>query len=269
VAPAAHPSGPTRRPLEQGPPRSRAHAPSRGFRLARGLTPPRARSASLEGSRPLERVPPRSKAHTPSSGLRLARGPPPPRAGSASLGGPSRAHLLRHMGMNIKCSDTAELRHYAPGNHASALFRQLPRGSPPPPLWGTVRRGRYQLRDTVPPTLVRLTLRALEGGPVAPSNPLLVAPQGQTVTSGRRERHPRCCQSCAAIPAPAAPRRALLQLLRHCWARGDGMPPRPPLYPVRITVDGSLEPTWRRPGQPLRLYPRNRPCSGTGHAATP
>jgi hypothetical protein len=44
------------------------------------------------------------------------------------------------------------------------LFRQLPRGSPSPPLWGTVRRGRCQLRDTVSPTLVRLTRRALEGG---------------------------------------------------------------------------------------------------------
>jgi hypothetical protein len=68
----------------------------------------------------------------------------------------------------------------------------------------------------MPPTPVRLTRRALEGGPVAPSNPSLVTPQGQTVTSGRRERHPRHCQSCAAIPAPAALRRALLQQLRRC-----------------------------------------------------
>jgi hypothetical protein len=57
----------------------------------------------------------------------------------------------------------------------------------------------------VPPTLVRLTHRALEGGPAAPSSPLVVTPQGQIVTSGRRERHPRRCQPCAAIPAPAAP----------------------------------------------------------------
>jgi hypothetical protein len=55
--------------------------------------------------------------------------------------------------------------------------------------------------------------RALEGGPAAPSSPLLVTLQGQTVTLGRRERHPRRCQPCAAIPAPAVPRRALLQLL--------------------------------------------------------
>jgi hypothetical protein len=95
------------------------------------------------------------------------------------------------------------------------LFRQLHRGSPSPPLWGTVRRGRCQLRDTVPPTLVRITRHALEGGPATPSNPLLVTPQGQIVTSGRRERHPRRYQPCAAIPAPTTPLRALLQLLRR------------------------------------------------------
>jgi hypothetical protein len=156
-----------------------------------------------------------------------------------------------------------------PGNHAPALFRQLPRGSPSPPLWGTVRRGRCQLRDTMPPTLVRLTRRDLEGGPAAPSNPLLVTPQGQTLMSGQRERHPCCYQSCAAILAPAAPHRTLLQQLQRCWARRDGTPPRLPLYPVRITVNGFFEPVWRRPSKPLRLHPRNRPCSSTGHATTP
>jgi hypothetical protein len=49
AAPAAHQSGPTKRHLEQGPPRSRGHAPSNEVRLARGSPPP-------------------------SSGLRLARG---------------------------------------------------------------------------------------------------------------------------------------------------------------------------------------------------
>jgi hypothetical protein len=87
-------------------------------------------------SRPLERVPPRSRAHAPSSGVRLARGLTPPRAGSASLEAPSRAHLLPHAGTSIYCSDTAEPRRHAPGNHAPALFRQLPRGSPSPALWG-------------------------------------------------------------------------------------------------------------------------------------
>jgi hypothetical protein len=37
-------------------------------------------------------------------------------------------------------------------------------GNPSLPLWGTVRRGRCQPRDVAPPTPVRLTRRALEGG---------------------------------------------------------------------------------------------------------
>jgi hypothetical protein len=58
--------------------------------------------------------------------------------------------------------------------------------------------------------------RALEGGPAAPSSPPLVTLQGQTMTSGRRGHHLRRCQPCAAVPAPVAPRRALVQLLRRC-----------------------------------------------------
>jgi hypothetical protein len=118
------------------------------------------------------------------------------------------------------------------------------------------------------PTPVRLTHRALEGGPVTPSNLLLVTLQGQTMRSSRRERHPHRFQSCAAIPAPAAPRRALQQPLQRCRACGDGTPPRPPLCPIQITVNGFLEPAWRRPGQPLRLHPRNHPCSSTRHITT-
>jgi hypothetical protein len=67
-----------------------------------------------------------------------------------------------------------------------------------------VRRGRRQLRDTLPPTPVRLTRRALEGGPAAPSSPLFVALQGKTVMSGRWEHHPRRCQSCAGHPRPCS-----------------------------------------------------------------
>jgi hypothetical protein len=136
----------------------------------------------------------------------------------------------------------AEPRHHAPGNHAQALFRQLPRGNPSSPLQGAVRYGQCQPRGTVLPTPVRLTRRTLEGGPAAPSNPSLVNLQGQTVTSGRRERHPRHCWYFAAAPVLATPRRTLLQQLRRCRARGDGTPPRLPLYPVRITINDFLEP---------------------------
>jgi hypothetical protein len=181
-------------PLRDGP---------RGLPERPNNAPPRARSTSLKGS------------HPPQARSASLEGPRLPRAGSASLEAPSRAHLLPHAGTSIQCSNTVEPHHHAPGNHAPALFHQLPRGSPSPPLWGTVRRGRCQLCDTVPPTPVWLMHRALEGGPVAPSNPLLVTPQGQTMTPGRRERHPRRCQPCAAIPVPVAPHHALLQLLRR------------------------------------------------------
>jgi hypothetical protein len=83
------------------------------------------------------------------------------------------------------------------------------------PLFSIVRQGQCQLRDIVPPAPVRLTRRALEGGLVRPSKPFLVTTQGQTMTPGRRQRHPRRCQPRAAIPATAAPRRALLQLLQR------------------------------------------------------
>jgi hypothetical protein len=65
-----------------------------------------------------------------------------------------------------------------------------------------MRHGQCQLRGTMPPTPVRLTRRALEGGPAAPSNPPLMTLQGQAMTSCRRERHPRHCQSCAGHPHP-------------------------------------------------------------------
>jgi hypothetical protein len=102
------------------------------------------------------------------------------------------------------------------------LFRQLPRGNPSPPLCSTVRQGRCQLRDTVSPTHVRLTRRALEGGPAAPSNVFSVLTQGHAVTSGWRDRsspslstlcdHPRHC--CTTLDTVVTSRR--------CWdARGQ------------------------------------------------
>jgi hypothetical protein len=163
-------------------------------------TLPRARSASLEGSRSLERSPPRSRVHAT-----LERAPPRSRLPHECTCSRTRVRAFSALTQQSRAI-----------TRTLTLFRQLPRGSPSPPLWGTVQRGRCQLRDTVPPTLVRLTRRALEGGPVAPSNPPLITMQGQTVTSGRRERDPRRCRSCAAIPTPAAPCRTLLQLLRRC-----------------------------------------------------
>jgi hypothetical protein len=141
---------------------ARGHtAPSSRFRLARGHTTPSSRFGLAQGHTP------------PSSGFRLARGLTPPSSGfrlargltSASLEAPLHSRLFPHVGTGILCSDTAEPRHHAPGNHASALFRQLPRGNPSPPLWGTVRYGQCQPRGTVLPTPVRLTRRTLKPFP--------------------------------------------------------------------------------------------------------
>jgi hypothetical protein len=61
------------------------------------------------------------------------------------------------------------------------------------------------IRDTVPPTPVRLTRLALEGGPAAHSNIFYMLIQGHAVTSGQRDRsspslsalcgHPRHCRT--------------------------------------------------------------------------
>jgi hypothetical protein len=72
-----------------------------------------------------------------------------------------------------------------------------------------MRHGQCQLRDTVPPTPVRLMRRALKGGPAAPSNPSLMTLQGQIMTSGRRERHPR---PCSATPGTATTTPVLLSM---------------------------------------------------------
>jgi hypothetical protein len=158
-----------------------------------------------------------------------------------------------------------------PGNHAPALFRQLPRGNPSPLLFSTVRQGRCQLRDTVPPTPVRLTRRALEGGPVAPSNIFYVLIQGHAVTSGRRYRsspslstlcgHPRHCRTTPDTVATS----------RRCWD----------VQEQDITTMATVPrtgPRQRHPrtgpprqpvNQPLHRRPRSRSCTSIGRTTTP
>jgi hypothetical protein len=173
VAPAAHQGGPLKGPLEQAPPRSRVNAS-------------------------LERAPPRSRVHSPLE------------ASSASLEAPPHAHARsRTRARAFNALTTAGQRHHAPGTHAPALLHQLPRGNPSPPLWGTVRHGRCQPRDAAPPTPVRLTCRALEGGPATPSKCFLVTLQGQVVTLGRRDAIPASVGCRRPPPVRTTPRRAL------------------------------------------------------------
>jgi hypothetical protein len=138
-------------------------------------------------------------------------------------------------------------------------------------LCSTVRQGRCQLRDTVPPTPVRLTLRTLGGGLTAHSSVISVLTQGHAVTSGRRDRsspslstlsdHPRHC--CTTPDTVAASRR--------CWgARGQDVA-------TTATVPRTgprqrhprIDPLRRPVNQPLRRHPHSRSCTSTGRTTTP
>jgi hypothetical protein len=124
----AHQSGPLKDPLEQAPPRSRAHA-------SLGWAPPRSRGCAY-----LEQAPPRSRA------LRT-RTPVPVRGYGHLMLLQRRGGAIMRLGLAPRFCCTNSLG-----------------GNPSSPLWGTVRRGRCQSRDAAPPTPVRLTRRALEGG---------------------------------------------------------------------------------------------------------
>jgi hypothetical protein len=116
-----------------------------------------------------------------------------------------------------------------------------PGGNPSPPLWGTVRRGQCQSRDAAPPAPVRLTRRALEGGPAAPSICFLVTLQGSVEALGRRGAIPATVNGMAAAPAHTNPRRAMWQQLRRCGVSRNGALPYLPLCPVRTDISNSLE----------------------------
>jgi hypothetical protein len=163
---AEAPNGPPRRPSRR--------SPRAGFASLEDARPPRVGSVPFEG------------VHLPRAGSASLEGPLRPRTGSASLEGslpsngvrlargrPARVRLLPYAGINGLT--TAGRRHHAPGARVPVPPHQLPRRDPiPATVGGTVRRGRCQSRDTAPPTPVRLTRRALKGGPAAPSTRFLV-----------------------------------------------------------------------------------------------
>jgi hypothetical protein len=159
VVPAAHQSGPLKGPLVQAPPRSRVHAS-------------------------LERAPPHSRVHSP-----LERAPPRSRLPHAHVRSRTRVRafnaLTRQGGAIMRLGNTPR------------PCRTNSIGGTHPRHCGGLRCGRRQPRDTTPPTPVRLTRRALEGGPGTPSNCFLVTLQDQVVTLGRRD----------AIPATIGPVR--------------------------------------------------------------
>jgi hypothetical protein len=118
-----------------------------------------------------------------------------------------------------------------------------------------VRQGRCHLRDTVPPTPVRLTRRALEGGPAAPSNIFYVLIQGHAMTSGRRDRS---SLSLSALCGHA----------RHCRTMPDTVETSQRVWDIR-GQDIATTATVPRTGPPSTA-PSNRPTTAAGQpTATP
>jgi hypothetical protein len=144
--------------------------PSNRFRFARGCAPPSGGLCPVRGG-----APPSSEVCLARGCASLERGPPRPRPGSASLEGTPQARACS-CAQALNALTSAGRRHHAPEARAPVPPHQLPRREPIPITvgGGTVRRGRCQSRDAVPPAPVRLTRRALEGGPAAPSIGFLV-----------------------------------------------------------------------------------------------
>jgi hypothetical protein len=104
-----------------------------------------------------------------------------------------------------------------------------------------MRQGRCQLRDTVPPTPVRLTRCTLEGGWRHPRMSFRCSRRATLLRQAGGIGHPHHCQPCATIPATAAPRRTLWRHPDAVGAHGDQTSPQRPLCHIRAPVNGTLE----------------------------
>jgi hypothetical protein len=93
----------------------------------------------------------------------------------------------------------------------------MPGGRPSPSLFSTMRQGQCQLRDTVPPAPVRLTRRALEGGPVRRSNIFYVLMQDHAVMSGRRDRASSSLSALCGHPRHYRATPGAVATSRRCW----------------------------------------------------
>jgi hypothetical protein len=131
------------------------------LRLARGPVAPSSEVPPRSGAgRPLERGSASLGGSTaPRTRFRLARGP---HGLAASIPAPPTGafNALTFTGAQVKDESTPRC---AWESRPGAIL-PTPQVRPSPPLCDAVRHGRCQSRDTVPPTLVRLTRRALERG---------------------------------------------------------------------------------------------------------
>jgi hypothetical protein len=143
-----------------------------------------------------------------------------------------------------------------------------------------VRRGQCQLCDTVPPAPVRLTRRALEGGPVAPSNIFYVLMQDHAVTSGRRDRSSPSLSALCGHPRHCSTTPGAVATSRRCWdVRGQDTAttatvPRtgfPSTAPLNWPTTAAGQPTTvSQPSKPLLYEHRTHrdALSGAGFART-
>jgi hypothetical protein len=179
-----------------------------------------------------------AQLNAPSGEVHLARGLNAPSGEVRLARGPLHARHPR------SCSRARAFNALTPQDCATTLTRLgiTPRhcstdslGKTIPPLYDTVRRGQCQPRDTVPPTFVRLTRRALEGG--GPSNGGGCFFYGYTGL--HRDVRPAGTVFFVAVslvrPSPPLQRRAGYydDIPNAVEAHGDMTSPRPPLYLVR------------------------------------
>jgi hypothetical protein len=193
------------------------NAPSGGVRLTRGLNPdPRVKSASLEGW-----APPRAGSTSlEGTRTRVPHAPAPVYGHLMPWHRRTRTTTLARPGIASRCCST------------NSMGEAIPTA---------VRQGRCQLRDTVPPTPVWLTRRALEGGRQHSRMSSLCLRRTTPWRQAGGIGHPHHCQPCATIPATAAPRQTLWRHPDAVGARRDKTSPQRPLCHVRAPVNRTLE----------------------------
>jgi hypothetical protein len=143
-----------------------------------------------------------------------------------------------------------------------------------------VRQGWCQLRNTVPPTPVRLTRRALEGGPAAPSNIFYMLIQGHAVTSGRRDRSSSSLSALCGHPRHCRTTPDTVETSQRCWdVRGQDITttaivPRtgpPSTAPSNRPTTAADQPTATPPTSKPLLYEHrthHNASTGAGFART-
>jgi hypothetical protein len=146
---------------------------------------------------------------------------------------------------------------------------------PSPPLCDAVRHDRCQSYDTVPPTLVRLTRRALESGR---RNPRRRDERLFHTCPGLRRDVRLAGPVTSVVVGPVQPSLPSQRHPGHCittpytvGVRSDKTPPRRLLCALRPPVNGTLESACGRPPneRPLHRHPRSCSWTGTGHAMMP